>query len=725
MGNTMGKKKKLGNASSAKWVSPAAEVQQAQSKKDALSPLGRSYSMPVHHAKPKSDNYHVVALTSSTYGILKVDLPKKGDAGGGERTNEELDRRTAIARGRSLGGEPGGALEINFNEFQEKLKQFDVPGVMVPRPWSEMDEIVTKLKAPGTEGNRKVRQGGLEGLKAVKEEEPETINMWELMEGLDDDSRSPLAGAVQPLPGSPHTPKPGTVAKKVRNLETSLSFSSVHTVTDLDADFLEGAARTELQTAYETDTLVKGTCYSHQSPSRTPIGALGRSNTTTGGFARHGTGKENAPLSPAVQRDLSFSTLTPVKLNSPSANVLQSGFVDSKGNNNSNHIRSTTGIFGSTPNIPNKVAGGGGGGVVVESPKTPVKAIIENFGKVASNGSKFNHNSPSPLLDISPRGIVSRSTLSPRIAVQHTRLENDSNTTGPSGFPTSSSDDSEVDQQQVPPDSPLFDPELLASFEKAIEDVSEDEWYRVRRSDAGVASTSGSSSDGDSPLRGNAPGVVNGYSTNNKTSTHLPQASPLARNKKPDSTDPAFSRKMSSKVAPVDFRDVVLQKVANKADPFDRFEEKCPPGGEGRVVVYVTSLRGIRKTFEDCSHMKLVVMGYRVAVDERDVSMHSDFRLELKDLLGKPMPVPRLFIKGRYIGGAEEVSLLHEDGTLANLLETLPKQTSWEPCDGCGDHRFVPCSDCSGSCKVVNEDDQVVKCTECNENGLVRCPMCF
>lgn len=688
MGNTMGKKRKLGSTSSAKWVAPA-DGQMQQSKKDALSPLGRSYSMPVHHAKPKSDNYHVVALTSSTYGILKGDKPRK------DSTNES---RNSMSRGRGI-GDPA---KENVNE---KLRKFDVSEMMVPRPWSDVEEKLTKLK-PVNEGNV---QGARGVLNAVEEEEPETINMWELMEGLDEDARSPLPGHRE---ASPNTPKPGALAKKERSVETSLSFSSIHTVTAADADFLEGAVKSELQTAYETDTLVKGKCYTHHTPNA--IAAAGRTISTSGSnLSRRGSDKENAPSSPAVQRDSSISTLTPVKLNS-SANVLQSGFGDVKGNNNSN-IKSA-GIFSSTPN---KAAGGGG--VVVESPKTPVKAIVENFGKVSS-ASKFNHNSS---LSPSPRGVVSRSSLPPRIALQQARFENSAynNRTSPTGFPSSSSsEDSEDQQQEIPPESPLFDPELLASFEKAIEDVSEDEWYRVRRSDAGVASTSGSSSDGDSPLRGGA--LVNGYSSINKSSHQL-ETSPLARSKSQPNQTEANLRKMSSRVAPVDFRDVVLQKVIKKVDPFEKFEERCPPGGEGRVVIYVTSLRGIRKTFEDCSHMKLVIMGYRVAIDERDVSMHADFRQELKDLLGRPMPVPRLFIKGRYIGGSEEVSLLHEDGTLAKLLETMPQQTSWEQCEGCGGHRFVPCAECSGSCKVINEDDQVVRCTECNENGLVRCPICF
>lgn len=171
-----------------------------------------------------------------------------------------------------------------------------------------------------------------------------------------------------------------------------------------------------------------------------------------------------------------------------------------------------------------------------------------------------------------------------------------------------------------------------------------------------------------------------------------------------------------------------MMEFDRSVDPLEKFEKRCPPGGEQRVVLYFTSLRGIRETFENCIHMKHILQGLRFRIDERDVSMHADFRRELKDLLNssKPVRLPRLFIKGRYIGGAEEVSLLHEDGILPKLLQSLPTQTTSEQCRGCGGMRFVPCSHCSGSCKVVDEEDNTIgRCPDCNENGLIMCPICF
>lgn len=165
-----------------------------------------------------------------------------------------------------------------------------------------------------------------------------------------------------------------------------------------------------------------------------------------------------------------------------------------------------------------------------------------------------------------------------------------------------------------------------------------------------------------------------------------------------------------------------------RRDPLSEYPEMCPPGGADSVVVYMTSLRGVRRTYEDCSRVQGIFEVQGVVVDERDVSLHAEYLSELRGLLGEEMAaVPRVFLKGRYLGGAEEVVELNETGRMGRLLRAagVEKGVGRRVCEGCGGARFVPCLECGGSCKVVVvKGGEKERCGKCNENGLVRCPAC-
>ncbi|XP_030449604.1 uncharacterized protein At3g28850-like [Syzygium oleosum] len=149
-------------------------------------------------------------------------------------------------------------------------------------------------------------------------------------------------------------------------------------------------------------------------------------------------------------------------------------------------------------------------------------------------------------------------------------------------------------------------------------------------------------------------------------------------------------------------------------------------GLEDKVLLYFTSLRGIRKTYEDCCAVRMILKGFRVHVDERDISMDSSYKSELQSVLrGKALSLPQVFVRGKHVGGAEEIKQLNEAGELAKLLDGLPVKDSGSVCETCGDARFLPCSSCDGSRKIFDEDEgQTRRCLDCNENGLIRCYSC-
>ncbi|XP_015973812.1 uncharacterized protein At3g28850 [Arachis duranensis] len=153
-----------------------------------------------------------------------------------------------------------------------------------------------------------------------------------------------------------------------------------------------------------------------------------------------------------------------------------------------------------------------------------------------------------------------------------------------------------------------------------------------------------------------------------------------------------------------------------------------PPGLDRGVVIYFTSLRVVRRTFDDCRAVRSILRNFRVAVDERDVSIDDRFRDELNSILGrKTATLPRVFIGGEYVGGADDVRQLHESGDLQRLIERLPKSNQINSCcDRCGGFRFVVCEECSGSHKIFAEKSgRFRNCLSCNANGLIRCPTCF
>ncbi|MED6197061.1 hypothetical protein PIB30_053240 [Stylosanthes scabra] len=86
--------------------------------------------------------------------------------------------------------------------------------------------------------------------------------------------------------------------------------------------------------------------------------------------------------------------------------------------------------------------------------------------------------------------------------------------------------------------------------------------------------------------------------------------------------------------------------------------------------------------------------------------MDSGFKEELRKLMGtKQVKVPLVFVKGRLLGGAEQVVKLEEEDKPAPLFEGIPAAVGGGGCERCGRVRFLIFVACNGSCKVLDSED--------------------
>ncbi|XP_039046543.1 uncharacterized protein LOC120186742 [Hibiscus syriacus] len=86
------------------------------------------------------------------------------------------------------------------------------------------------------------------------------------------------------------------------------------------------------------------------------------------------------------------------------------------------------------------------------------------------------------------------------------------------------------------------------------------------------------------------------------------------------------------------------------------------PGTEDRIVVYLTNLGGIRRTYEDCYAVKMIFRGFGVWADERDISMDAAYKKELQSVLKQKTEFAQGFHQGKYIGGANVIKSKFEVG---------------------------------------------------------------
>ncbi|KAJ7564241.1 hypothetical protein O6H91_02G008900 [Diphasiastrum complanatum] len=619
------------------------------------------------------DDYYLLALSSRSDGVAPLDSQDQEHA-----LDDPLKDADPV------------------KEMYDKMKNLDTNGSMPPESWSEVSRVLSQFKFEAEQTSNK---------PASFQNERETIHIGELMDGLEEDIASPPMAACR-------------VAEQPKSAEKRV-FEVIHTIEELDnvAEPLPVASSCVSFAATPRSMSSTDIAYIEEDF----IGATSRSPPFT---------TETAVYDQEALSDSSFA----IKLAARSPQRESNPLFDA--------------LKASSISAPSEFANLCDNNPVSKSSSLKVDVAYQH-----------GYVSPEHLSLIFP-------------SHDGTRSENSVDEKGGCSVQVAYDVGNGAAFEEI--DDTVFDPELLASLEEAFEKISENDWYSSRE----TADHTSHAVDNDPRRNSNASNST--FKGNKIQLTHTDACDSTSKTNEIQFiySDASDSTSKSNKIQFIqaDARDTTLkgnkiqimqtdasdstskgnkthiiqtdegvrvqdilhvkqkksthfplaglQRQITASQVIDRFEVRCPPGGSHSVVLYLTSLRGIRKTFDDCNKLKTLILHFGIEIDERDVSLHSEFKQELKDLVAKTVPVPRLFIKGRYIGGLEDVLQLHEDGTLEDLLKGFPTQKAKEVCDGCGGVRFLPCPDCSGSCKVVTVKGEYRRCSDCNENGLVLCPIC-
>ncbi|TRY73322.1 hypothetical protein TCAL_01916 [Tigriopus californicus] len=150
----------------------------------------------------------------------------------------------------------------------------------------------------------------------------------------------------------------------------------------------------------------------------------------------------------------------------------------------------------------------------------------------------------------------------------------------------------------------------------------------------------------------------------------------------------------------------------------------------GKVVVYITTLGVLRDTYARCVKVRQILRTHLIKVEERDVFMSRENQLELMERTEQPyLEVPKVFVEGRYLGDAEVIENLNEQGELKHILKPFKCYSVTVECQKCGGFRMLPCQVCSGSKKSLHRNNftesfVALRCSHCDDSALVKCDLC-
>lgn len=176
-------------------------------------------------------------------------------------------------------------------------------------------------------------------------------------------------------------------------------------------------------------------------------------------------------------------------------------------------------------------------------------------------------------------------------------------------------------------------------------------------------------------------------------------------------------------------KNIVKSRKENLRKTADGGEmNECEEDEVGKIIIYTTSFGGVRSKETECRLVINIFDSLGLKYDVRDIFMNKEYQQELDARVGlSGVEVPQVFVNGLYMGGVSELEHLNETEQLKTLLSDFEKRNG-HVCQTCGGFRYVNCPNCNGSKKArttrISREISLLRCTACNENGLLRCPDC-
>jgi len=151
------------------------------------------------------------------------------------------------------------------------------------------------------------------------------------------------------------------------------------------------------------------------------------------------------------------------------------------------------------------------------------------------------------------------------------------------------------------------------------------------------------------------------------------------------------------------------------------------------ALLFVTSMSAVKSTADACRQAAALLDTLAIQFEIRDVFVNHQYANQLRRLVGiegkSALPLlPQLYANAKLIGGLDVLRQLNEDSRLVQELHDfrlgIKQMVCERECDECAGHRFVMCAHCHGSRRGRNTGFGQLKCSHCNENGLMPCMLC-